>query len=376
MNSIVFVLERYYSVKKALILTGFNPDACTGGIETFTKTLISLIELSDIKTEMICASDFSNTYSLYREFIGKVYASGRSLLPFSSDSYEFVLSNGYYGGGYFPKKLKTFTVFHSTHAGYADALRRLVPLSAYLEIRYIIGELLEQSSASGAKIIAVSNRVRSELRNYYGIEDVELIPNPVDAGFFLRIHDKEELRKKYAIPKNRKVGLFVGRWEISKGRDIAERLMKELNDMFWVIVTSTGGETDPPEGENITTLSGLNRTQMREIYGLSDFMLFPSRYEGFGLAAAEAMASGLPVIGASVGFLEEVYLNTPFSTMSIPIGLPDKNEIIAKIKDSIHKLFSDEHFYEEISEKGRDIIANNYDITVWQERMKNILCLN
>jgi len=363
-------------VKKALILTGFNPYSYSGGIETFTKALISLIELSNIKTEMICASDFSNTYNLYHEFIGQVYTAGRSLLSIRSGTYDFVIANGYYGGGYLTKNLKTFTIFHSTHTGYADAIKGFIPLSTYLEIRYIIGELLEQSCASGARIIAVSNRVKSELEGYYGLEDIEVIPNPVDTSFFFRLHDKEELRNKYGIPQNQKVGLFVGRWEISKGRDIVERLMHELNDLFWVGVTSTGGEASPPEGENITTLSGLNMAQMREIYSLSDFMLLPSRYEGFGLAAAEAMASGLPVIGSPVGFLEGIYLKTPFSAMSIPIALPDKNEIIAKIKDSIHKLFSDENLCEEISEKGRDIIVKNYDIAVWQERMKNILCLN
>ncbi|MCL4475413.1 MAG: glycosyltransferase family 4 protein [Nitrospirae bacterium] len=363
-------------MKNALILTGFHPSTYTGGIETFTKTLIGLIELSNRKAEVICASEFGNAYNLYHAFIGQVYTAGRSLLSLRSGTYDFVVANGYYGGGYFPKNLNTFTIFHSTHAGYADALKGFVPLSTYYEIRYVIGELLERSSASGARIIAVSDRVKSELEGYYGLGDIEVIPNPVDTGFFFRLHDKEELRNKYAVPRNRKVGLFVGRWEISKGRDIIERLMQELNDLYWVIVTSTGGETSPPEGENITTLSGLNRTQMREIYSLSDFMLFPSRYEGFGLAAAEAMASGLPVIGAPVGFLEGIYLMAPFSTMSIPIAWTDKNGIIGKIKDSIHKLFSDEYLCAEISEKGRDIIVKNYDAAVWQERMKNMLCLN
>jgi len=363
-------------VKKALILTGFNPYVHTGGIETFTKILINLLESCNIKPDVICASDFRNTCNLNNEFIGQVYSAGRSLLSIQSGTYDFVVANGYYGGGYLPKNLKTFTIFHSTHAGYADALKGFIPLSTYLEIRYIIGELLEQSSASGARILAVSTQVKSELQGYYGLEDIEVISNPVDTSFFFRLYDKEELRNKYGIPQNQKVVLFVGRWEISKGRDIVERLMQELNELFWVIVTSTGGETFPPEGENITTLSGLNRAKMREIYSLSDFMLFPSRYEGFGLAAAEAMACGLPVIGAPVGFLEGIYLKTPFSTMSIPIDLPDKNEIIAKIKDSIHKLFSDEHLCEEISEKGRDIIVKNYSVTTWQERMKNILCLN
>lgn len=363
-------------VKKALILTGFNPFVTTGGIETFTINLISLLESSNIKIDILCATDFDNTYNFSNVFIGQVYAAGRSLLSLSPSSYEFVITNGYYGGGYFPKNLKTFAIFHSTHSGYAEAIKEFVPRSTYFEVRHVIGELLEQSSAAGAKVIAVSNRVRSELEQYYSLRDIEVIPNPVDTDFFFKLDNKECLREKYNIPRNQRVGLFVGRWEISKGRNIVEQLMKEMNDFFWVIVTSTGGETTPPEGENIVTFSELNRTQMREIYNLSDFMISPSRYEGFGMAAAEAMACGLPVIGAPVGFLEEIYLKMPFSTMSIPIALPDKNEIIAKIKDSIYKLFSDKHLCEDISEKGRDIIAKNYNASVWQERMKDILCLD
>lgn len=362
-------------MKKALILTGFNPYSTTGGVETFTQTLIDLLNSSDVKPELVCASDFENVYNLKHKFIGQVYAAGRSLLSPDSTPYEFALSNGYYGGGFFPKKLKTYAVFHSTHAGYAEAIRSLIPRSTYLEIRYLVGELLERSSAAGARIVAVSKRIKSELNEYYGLEEVDVVDNPVDTEFFSELPGGEGLRTKYSIPLHRKVGLFVGRWEISKGIDILQKIKKDLKDIFWVIVTSSGAGA-PPAEENTLVLSGLNKAQMREIYSLSDFMLFPSRYEGFGLAAAEAMTCGLPVIGTRVGFLEEVYDLTPFSRVSVPPLPQDVNDIAFKLKDAINKLFSDEHLCEEISEKGRDIITRNHNLSRWKERMKNILCLN
>jgi glycosyltransferase involved in cell wall biosynthesis len=362
-------------MRKALILTGFNPYSTTGGVETFTQELISLLNTSGLNPDLACASDFENAHNLKNKFIGQVYAAGKSLLSADAGVYEFVLSNGYYGGGYFPKKLKTFTVFHSTHAGYAEAIKSQIPASSYLEIRYLVGELLERSSAAGSKVIAVSTQVKAELHKYYGLREVDVVSNPVDTDFFTRLTDRENIRAKYMIPTQKKVGLFVGRWEFAKGIDILQRVQGDLEDLFWVVVTSSGVEAPHPGGNSIV-LSGLSKVQMREIYSLADFMLFPSRYEGFGLAAAEAMASGLPVIGTPVGFLGDIYSEQPFSTIAIHAPLEDSDTVSTRIKDSIHRLISDELSYKEISLQGRDIIVKNHRITLWNEQMKSMLCLN
>ncbi len=363
-------------MKKALVLTGFNPFTCTGGIETFTNALIDLIESSHIKTDVICASEFGNTCGLHNPFIGQVYAAGRSLLNRPSDKYEFIISNGYYGGGYFPKRLGTFVIFHSTHGGYADALKGLLPLSSYLEIKYIVGELLEQASAAGARLIAVSDHVGSELKKYYGLTDVSVVANPVDTHFFRRLADRRGLRSLYGIPHTERVGLFVGRWELPKGRDIMERLMEGTPGLFWIIASPSGGDPPPADSGRHRSFSGLDRARLKELYSLSDFMVFPSRYEGFGLAAAEAMACGLPVIGTPVGFLADLYSKEPFSALSVPLPGRGPEDIIRAIMRAIDRLLSDATLYRMVSERGRDIIVAHYDIGIWRERMRRVLCLN
>jgi alpha-1,3-rhamnosyl/mannosyltransferase len=46
--------------------------------------------------------------------------------------------------------------------------------------------------------------------------------------------------------------------------------------------------------------------ELAALYRGADALLFPSRYEGFGLPALEAMASGIPVVAARAGALPEV----------------------------------------------------------------------
>jgi glycosyltransferase involved in cell wall biosynthesis len=363
-------------MKKALILTGFNPLNCTGGIETVTKALIDLIESSHIKADVACASDFGNAYGFHNPFIGQVYAAGRSLLNLPADTYEFVVSNGYYGGGYFPKRTRTFAIFHSTHAGYAEAVKGLLPASSYLEIKYVVGELLEQVSASGAKLIAVSEQVRSELELYYGLADISVIANPVDTHFFRKLDNRDALRDAYGISRDKKVGLFVGRWEIPKGKDVMERLMSRQSEILWIIASASGGEPLPSDGRWLRTFSGLDQTRMRELYNLSDFMVSPSRYEGFGLAAAEAMACGLPVIGSPVGFLADVYSEGPFSALSLPWSDRDAEGVAEAIRHTVGQLLSDASLYGEVSEKGRAMISTHHGIARWKERFTEVLCLN
>jgi glycosyltransferase involved in cell wall biosynthesis len=50
-------------------------------------------------------------------------------------------------------------------------------------------------------------------------------------------------------------------------------------------------------------------------------VLMPSRFEGFGLVAAEAMAAGVPVVASDAGSLPEV-LAPPYGGVTVPIGDP------------------------------------------------------
>jgi glycosyltransferase involved in cell wall biosynthesis len=59
-----------------------------------------------------------------------------------------------------------------------------------------------------------------------------------------------------------------------------------------------------PDGVEVRGL--VPRAELVELYRRSAALVFPSRYEGFGLPVLEAMASGCPVVAARAGSLPEV----------------------------------------------------------------------
>jgi alpha-1,3-rhamnosyl/mannosyltransferase len=50
----------------------------------------------------------------------------------------------------------------------------------------------------------------------------------------------------------------------------------------------------------------VEREELATLYRGATCLVFPSRYEGFGLPVLEAMASGIPVVAASAGAVPEV----------------------------------------------------------------------
>jgi alpha-1,3-rhamnosyl/mannosyltransferase len=59
-------------------------------------------------------------------------------------------------------------------------------------------------------------------------------------------------------------------------------------------------------GERIRVVGRVSDADLRALYGGADVFALPSRHEGFGLPALEAMVQGTPVLGADIPALREV----------------------------------------------------------------------
>jgi glycosyltransferase involved in cell wall biosynthesis len=101
-----------------------------------------------------------------------------------------------------------------------------------------------------------------------------------------------------------------------------------------------------PARSNIKVLTYISDDELRELYMTCRALLIPSVYEGFGLPALEAMATGAPVMASKATALEEVVGDTgilidPYSVIDIMRG-------IAELKAA-----SDETLAE-LGERGRE----------------------
>ncbi|MDE8653193.1 glycosyltransferase [Novosphingobium album (ex Liu et al. 2023)] len=102
--------------------------------------------------------------------------------------------------------------------------------------------------------------------------------------------------------------LFVGRDCRQKGFDIlvdAIRLIAEKP----IRLEAAGPEPRAGLPENIEALGWIDRADVSHRLARADALVMPSRWEGFGLAALEAMRQGKAVIAASVDALPELVIH-------------------------------------------------------------------
>jgi len=112
-----------------------------------------------------------------------------------------------------------------------------------------------------------------------------------------------------AWPNDKLRVLFVGRFDRQKGVDTFIGAMSQVEDLAYAYLIGApviGGEPLPTIPINISLVGWQSRERLQSFYQSADVLVMPSRWEGFGLTAVEAMRSGLPVIASAVGGLVEI----------------------------------------------------------------------
>ncbi len=183
---------------------------------------------------------------------------------------------------------------------------------------------MAQRVARDADAVVVPTRaVAAELARYLPLRRVEVIGEGVSAAVARVPEDAHERAERLRLPPEG-YALVVGTLEPRKGLDVAlaATRLPAWPGLPLLVVGPTGwGEVVlPAAGDAVRLLGRLTDPDLAVAYARSTVVLVPSRAEGFGLPALEAMAHGVPVVTSDVPALVEVVGG---AGIAVPVGDPE-----------------------------------------------------
>jgi len=147
-----------------------------------------------------------------------------------------------------------------------------------------------------ARIIILNSDVKDFLINK-GVKENKMvfIPNGVDTALYhpATATERKEIRKKYNLPPDTPLVLFVGRFVPKKGFDI---LLKSGGKNYKILFVGGDKPNDQVDDNSYIFLGSKSPKETAEIYRACNIFALPSKGEGFPLSIQEAMSSGLPII--------------------------------------------------------------------------------
>ncbi|MFC9913636.1 glycosyltransferase [Streptomyces sp. NPDC127197] len=179
------------------------------------------------------------------------------------------------------------------------------------------------SERLGSSTVAVSATVADRLKRW-GVPAprIEVVPNGIDVDRFrFDPERRERTRRRLGLPEGAYVIGGIGRLTRGKRFDVLVHALTRLPDDHWLLLV--GGGPDEPilrrtaheagvahrvlfTGERPYVPDGSPGPDLPSLTSAMDLLASPSMEESFGLAAVEALASGLPVLYASCPAIEDL----------------------------------------------------------------------
>lgn len=234
-----------------------------------------------------------------------------------------------------------------------------------------------KDGAKMCRFLLISDYLRLKLVKMFGEEvnqNVRILHNGFNYDMFsseLENNQRDEIRKSLDIPEGKKVVVFAGRIDETKGVEQLVMAFKKLNrdDAMLMVVGSHyfgDGRTSSFEKRMRTHFEEMKDKlrftgfvkyeDMWKYYKLSDVAVLPSMWEEpAGLTIVEAMSAGLPVITTISGGIPE-FIDERFGIL-----LERDENIVSNIEKSINAVLDNIEEWEQKGKLASEHIKNIVD---------------
>jgi len=168
-----------------------------------------------------------------------------------------------------------------------------------------------------------------------GIERVRLWPKAVDAKLYAPSKRSAAMRERLSGGEpDKPLMLYVGRVSFEKRLDWLYAPITQLDGVRLAIVGSGPAEKQIRqrfEGTPTVFTGYLSGEELAAAYASADVFAFPSDTETLGFGAMEAMASGVPAVGARAGGVPDVIRHGENGLMFTPGDLGELTEQLRRL---------------------------------------------
>lgn len=217
---------------------------------------------------------------------------------------------------------------------------------------------------------AVTNSVGEHYREFLHIGHYHIMPNafPDMRDICSETSVRNEIFNKYAKNKDSKLLVSPGRLITQKGHDILIRAIPDVINAgisVNLIISGKGGQENTLRRiveelhltDSVEIVPPFEHEKLLCLMKVADLVVMPSRFEGFGLVAAEAMGVGSALIASGVGGLKEVVVHNKTGVLVEP-------ENVAVLADRIVDLLKDGRLREELGRQGEEYVHNTFNVEV------------
>ncbi len=217
-----------------------------------------------------------------------------------------------------PDLIEVGDAFHPAWAAWRVAQKRGIPLAAFYHSN--LPKLVERryGTATGGAfahyvrwlyqrfdLVFAPSRYMCDYLHSIGVKHTALQPLGVDTEIFHPMRRVRDLRQELGLPRETRLLAFAGRFSGEKNIEVLRAAFARLGAPYHLLLIG-GAESARLDGNVTVVPYRRDSVDLAEWLASADALVHAGTRETFGLVLLEAMACGLPIVGARAGAVPEI----------------------------------------------------------------------